>query len=350
MHGKDFLYLKCSRNNAQKLLLFTLPPIIVGFYFIGLRPFNSGGDTIPYLWAFSKLNNPLTATVDANYGSELLFWPVQAVLKFFLHERGWLIANYIIVVFLTLLAYLRATRDTKLSPFIFPLVFLTFFAVFSGNAMRQVYSIPIGVMAFYYCHKKENIKYFVCAFFSIAFHWSAVIVLVSPLFARIPSRTLYYVAIPMLALFSSVFISPVVDLVINITGLDWLTVKSEAYLKGGRVSHITAVWHTLNFWLCVSIYILLIFLKLTSEASYSFLSKYFLIFMSLMLFSVHNADISERYMAWFLFLSPIALVLIVSRIKLPANLKNLAIVFVFGLMAVLVYTRESTIITLGINL
>ncbi|MGH9878991.1 MAG: EpsG family protein, partial [Nitrososphaerales archaeon] len=334
--------------NGYKILFFTLPPLILGFYYIALRPFYSGGDTIPYLAAFNRISSPFTAISDASYGSELLFWPVQAILKLFVNERGWLIANYLIIVSLTYVAYKKTTDGTRISPLIFSLVFLTFFAVFSGNAMRQVYSIPLGLIAFHYCYRREYIKFLMLAALAISFHWAAAVILVSPLFTRLPNRNIYYIGIPVVALSCSLLIEPVVDFITNIAGFNWLAFKVELYFKGGKVSHIQAVWKTVNFWLCVSLYLSLIITNITTDEKHEKATKYLLMFISMMLFAVNNPDVSERYMVWFLFLVPLAVTVLLSKLKVSHALRNCLFMVSFCTMAILVFTRESATLTLGV--
>jgi len=349
LHKNSSITEKNIEHNAHKLLFFTLPPIVLGFYFIALRPFDSGGDTTAYISAFNRISNPFTALNDAIYGTELLFWPVQAILKSMFDVRGWLIANYLIVVGLTYLSYKKTTEGSKLSPLIFSLTLLTFFAVYSGNAMRQVYSIPLGLIAFHYCFKKENIKFFICAALAASFHWSSLIILASPLVLAVPNKRLYYVCIPLLALACSSLIGPLVDFVTDVTGFTWLSTKSDLYLKGGRISHIEAIWKTVNFWLCVIIYLSLIITNAITLEKNQKVSKFVLMFFSLMLFAVTNSDVSERYMVWFLFVVPLAVTLLFSKFKIAPVLKNQLYLALFLLMATLVFTRESAMTTLGIT-
>lgn len=349
LHKSDSILQKRKVHNAHKLIFLTLPPLILGFYFIAMRPFDAGGDTVNYLSAFARIGAPISATADSAYGTEMLFWPTQALMKPFLDQRGWLVANYLIVIFLTLIAYKKFTEKTPITPYIFSFVLLTFFAVYAGNAMRQIYSIPLGLIAFNYCYRKNYLYFLIFAALSIAFHWSAVIILASPLFTRLPNKRSYYVGIPLVAIACSSLIGPLIEIATNLTGLSWLTDKSNLYLNGGRVSQVESVWKTVNFWLCVSIYIALILTKAIIDEKYENLAKFLLMFFSLMLFAVANVDVSERYMVWFLFLVPLAVAVIFSKIKMPAALNNQLFLTLFLLMAVLVFTRESAIATLGIS-
>ena len=283
-------------------------------------------------------------------GTELLFWPIQAILKPLLDERGWLTANYLIVAGLTFFSYKKITDKTPISPLLFSLVFLTFFAVYAGNAMRQIYSIPLGLVAFHYCQQKKYTYYIIFSALAISFHWSAVIILASPFFTRLPNKKSYYIAIPIIALTSSSLIRPFIDIITTLSGLDWLSDKSNLYLKGGRISHIEAVWKTVNFWLCVIIYVALVVTKSITDEKHQNISKFLLMFFSLMLFAVTNTDVSERYMVWFLYVVPLAVAIIFSKLKISSALKNQLFLLLFLLMAALVFTRESAIATLGIYL
>lgn len=329
-------------------ILFFAPPFIIGLALIAFRPFDSGGDTTTYLASFSRINSPFTATSDAFYGSEILFWPTQAILKLFLNERGWLIANYLIIAALSYYAYKIITQETRISPFIFSLIFLTFFAVYSGNAMRQVYSIPLGAIAFHYCQKRKNAKFIIFSALAILFHWSAIIVLIAPLSTRLPNKSIIYITTPIVAFLSSSLIQPIIDSILQLTGFAWLNAKTDLYLHGGRISHIEAVWKTANFWLCLTIYILLTFSGAIKRPAYEAVSKYLLSFISLMLFSINFADISERYMVWFLFLIPIATVMFLERFKANPFVKNSVLAISFLTLGILVFTRESAMQTLGI--
>ncbi|AYC31461.1 EpsG family protein [Pseudomonas cavernae] len=348
LHNKKSITQNTGTLNLYKLIFFTVPPLIVGFFFAALRPFNAGGDTISYISAFSRISSPFTAAENASYGTELLFWPTQAVIKFFFDARGWLVANYLIVAFLAFFAYRKITQNTKISPLLFSLVFMTFFAVYTGNAMRQVYSIPLGLIAFHYCYNKDHLKFLIFSALAIFFHWSAAIVLFSPVFTRIPNNIKFYIGIPIAALVCSSLIEQVTDLVISLSGFDWLIAKANLYFKGGRVSHIEAAWKTMNFWLCIAIYLSLIITKAVTTKAYQETTKYSLMFISLMLFSVNNPDVSERYMVWFVFIIPISVAIILSRFKIAIPVNNAIYAILFSLMAVLVFTRASAMETLGI--
>lgn len=348
IHKGAFIPHKQKSLNAQKFLLFSTPALLFGFIFVALKPFSAGGDTYSYLVSFSKIGNPLTATSDADYGPELLFWPTQAIIKIFVDARGWYIVNFIITSTLYYIAYKKLTKGTNISPLIFSLVFLTYYVVYGGNAMRQVYSIPLGIIAFHYAYNKKHLKYLTYSILSIAFHWSAFVAILFPLIIKVPNRNLFYIGLPAGALSLSMLIIPAAEKLISYIHADWLLIKLQAYVFGIRTSHISEIWLTLNFWLCTVTYFFLVGLKITSNHKYEKILKYILLFFCLMLFSINNTDISDRYMVHFLFVIPIAIILIISTLQLPTIFKNITLLLAFCTMCILVYTRHTTIIALGI--
>jgi hypothetical protein len=346
----SYIAYKTKSQSSMKFLFFWTPPFIFGFIFVALKSFDAGGDTHAYLSSFHQINNPLTATLDADYGPEFLFWPLQAFIKLFVNARGWYAIHFILVSILYFFAYKKLTENTRLSALLFCLVFLTYYIAYGANAMRQVYSIPLGIIAFHYAYTRSNLKFLIFFLLSIAFHWSAFVLLISPLVVRIPNRNYIYLALPFLALIATPVIIAATGILTSIAGLDWLAVKVNAYVLGGRTSHISEIWLTMNFWLCVSIYSLLIALKIVTDNSYEKIMKYLLIFFCLMLLSINNADIADRYMVHFLFLTPIPIALIFSKLKISDTFKNVAFSITFVAMSVLVYTRESLISAIGLNL
>ncbi|VVO71341.1 hypothetical protein PS862_01353 [Pseudomonas fluorescens] len=349
LHKDKSIIEKDRIANFHKLLFFSIPALAVGFYFVALRPFNAGGDTVPYILAYNRISSPLTATQYAMYGNELLFWPVQAIIKNFVEVRGWLISNYLIIALLSFFSYKKVTQHTKISPFLFALVFMTFFSVYTGNAMRQVYAVPLGLMAFYYCFQKNYFKYLLLLAAAIFFHWSAVIFLLSPLFSRLPNKLKYYIAIPIIAVLSSFLLTNITHLLADLTGFEWFTFKENIYINGGRVSHIEEVWKTFNFWLCILMYLSLVLTRIVLVEEFQNITKYLLMFISIMLFTVGSPDISERYMVSFIFLTPLITAIIIQKVKIDSTSKSFLYAILFLLMAGLVYTRPSAIVTLGIN-
>lgn len=346
LQKNNALFTKNVKTNINTILFVTIPALIVGLYYIGFKNINAGGDTYYYVKSFNNIQSILTATNDASYGTEILFWPTQAFLKIFVDVRGWLIINFIIISILSYYSYKKILENSKISELIFALAFLTYFCVYASNAMRQIYSIPLLFIAFHYLYEKNYLKYIIFSALSIAYHWSAIIILFAPIIILLPNTRAIYLAIPALSVFFSFLLPYLVEAINSILNFNWLLIKSNLYLYGARVSHIDEVWKTLNFWLCVTIYISSIMLK-TYEDNQKLL-KIILMFFSLMLFSINNVDISERYMPYILFTIPAITAININKFKIRNSIKNTIYLLIFITLAVLVFTRESTISTLGL--
>ncbi|WP_417448415.1 EpsG family protein [Idiomarina abyssalis] len=345
--NKNRRIFEASTNYSGITILFAvIPTLAVGLYLVGLRPLNAGGDTYYYLRAFSYIHNPFSAQLDANYGSELLFWPTQAVLKYFVSDRGWLVLNSMIVATLSFFAYRRLLRNYSITPLIFSFIFLTYFCVYAGNAMRQIYAVPLIVIALSFLYDKDLKRYMLFTLLAVGYHWSAVILLAAPFFYLIPNERKYYICVPVVSVCLSQLLQPTIYYINSLFGFSWLAFKSDLYIYGARESHIDQVWYTLNFWLCVSVFILCVALGFHKQMPR--VSKIILFFFSLILFSINSADVSERYMVLILFLLPVLIAYIIKGLRFSAITQSFIYVATFVFMSFLVFTRPSAIITLGL--
>ena len=250
---KDIVIFTIHKNQSAKLLTYT-PLILAGFLLIALKPFDAIGDTPRYLLSFSRLTNPFTATDDASYGSEVFFWPLQAFIKFFVSIDYWFTAHFIIISILNYYAYRKITEKTNINPLVFLLLYLTYFTVYDANAMRQSYSIPIAAIAFCYAYEKNYLKYFIFSLISISFHWSAVIIILAPIFSLLPSKRYLYFTLPIISLAAAELLALTLDAFVSLTGFTWLASKHSAYILGNYSSHLTSIWESINFWSCILIY------------------------------------------------------------------------------------------------
>ncbi|NWO08671.1 MAG: hypothetical protein HLX50_24090, partial [Alteromonadaceae bacterium] len=125
-------------DRAFDLVLLVLPAFFFGLYLAGLRPLDAGFDTANYLKAWEALDGFWSArgTGASHYGNtELLWWPLQSLFRGFVSAQGWLVLNYILVFVAVFCAYRALCRYYSVNPLIFPLVFLTYYLVYSGNAI-----------------------------------------------------------------------------------------------------------------------------------------------------------------------------------------------------------------------
>lgn len=342
------IYAKASGGGSLRFIFYFFPALYIGFCLVALRPFTAGGDTEVYLAAYGRISSPLSATSDAHYGSELLFWPTQALLKHFFDPRSWFVVNYLIVVGLSFWAYRKITDNTQITPQIFCLLFIGFFAVYTGNTMRQIYSIPLACIAFQYALSKSPAKFILVSILAIGFHWSALLLFLSPLFLAIPNKLRYYLAIPLCCALFSFLSGPLVEIITAKSGIGWLAEKNDLYMRGMRESHIDAVWKTANFWLCMIVYAYLVFLQTFEKLEFQGAMRFLLMATSIMLFFVTATDVSERYMTWSIFMLPFSFTLIITSTRLNYRSKNIIFCYVFLTLALLTFTRESARITLGL--
>ena len=189
------------------LLLLIIPIFFYGLILVAMRPLDAGNDTVGYISTYSQLDGIAGSWLIGalNYGNtEILWWPMQSVLRNILSPRAWLIANYIFVFVLTALYYRTAARPSGMRSEIFALVFLTFFLVYTGNIMRQALAAPIGALGFFLFFERRFFRAGSLIALAIGLHWSSIIFLTAPLFAlRLFNRDGIYFGLPILALTAS---------------------------------------------------------------------------------------------------------------------------------------------------
>jgi len=335
-------------------LLLVLPVLFYGLYTVGMRPLAAGNDTARYVMTYGNLDGFRSAFITGvtYFGNtELLWWPLQSVLKPMLSIRGWLIANFVLVFGSAFLYYRLEAKAYKLSAGIFALVFMTFFLVYSGNIMRQALAIPIGALGFGMFMRRRYLLAAVLALLSIGLHWSLIVILVLPLL-KLPifKKNFVYVLVPVSAAALSPFSVEIVGWVVNILGLPEISSKFDLYFAGGRQSHVAAIWMTANFWICSTVSLAFLFFCKPDQYESQSLHKYVLLFLTLILLGVENADFSERYLPFILFVLPLMIGALVDRIRLPAVAKNLVFFGFFLSLAMLVFTAASSQYTLGYSL
>ncbi len=341
-----------SRSNAQWLTLFaTFPVFLYGLYFIGFRPFDAGLDTPLYIRTFEQLQGLATAHEIGViwYGnSELFWWPVQSLLKYFFDTRGWIVVNYLLVYGSVFLAYKRLCAPYGISAFIFPFVFLTYFFVYAGNTIRQALALPIGLIGFSLYFEGRRLLWLILTGCAIGLHWSCVVFLLVPVFSlELFKRRWILISFPLAALLASFFVKEIVASVLSVIGLEALNAREELYFSGARASHIGEVWQTLNFWVCVcSAFAFLMFSPLRKTQT-NVIERYAVLFLSLVLFGIPVADFSERYLPALLMILPLMIGVSIGAMPVPHRLKSFLFVAIFLGMAAGVLLNKSAQLTLG---
>lgn len=346
-------YLAIGGKTATPLLILlcVIPVFVYGIVFIGLRPEDAGFDTHNYIKTYKNLGSPLSAYENGKIwfgNSELLWWPIQSLFSAFLSPQNWLLINYFISFFLVFCVYKRISKFYGITSTIFPLVFLTFYFVFSGNAMRQAISLPIGIVAFFMFFEKKYTHWLTLALLATFLHWSSIIFFLAPMFRlRIFEKDYIYLALPIFALLISTLSRELVEILTNTLGLAALTEKRDLYFAADKVAHFGQIWETLNFWLCVTTSFGFLFLCSPSRYQSNAMQAYVSFFLSLILFGIGVADFAERYLPAIMMLIPAMAALAINRLSVSAPTKNFIFLFGFLALGLAVFLNKSAAITLG---
>lgn len=341
-------------RGAPLLLLLIIPIFFYGLILVAMRPLDAGNDTVGYISTYNQLDGIAGSWLIGalNYGNtEILWWPLQSVLRNILSPRAWLIANYFFVFVLTALFYRTAARPSGMRSEIFALVFLTFFLVYTGNIMRQALAAPIGALGFFLFFERRFFRAGSLIALAIGLHWSSIIFLTAPLFAlRLFNRDGIYFGLPILALAASALSSSLIGYIVGLLGIPGISDKFALYFQQGHQSHIEAIWKTANFWICtISSAAFLLVVRPSTRVSRA-AHKYTLLLLSLVLFGINTADFSERYMPFLLLILPLQIALIMTELKVATTLKNLTFIGAFLFIGLLVLLAKSSQHTLGYSI
>ncbi len=336
--------------NAAVISLFVgLPLLVTGFVVAGLRPETAGFDTASYVNAYLQMASPLNAVGDGarTFGNtELLWWPMQSLLKPFFDARTWLALNFAMVICAVWLSYRFGCRLYRLSAALFALVFATFFVVYAGNGMRQALSIPIGALAIFCFFDRRFLAWLALALIAVGLHWSSLVVLVVPVFRmRIFDRGFAYVALPIACLVLSSLTTGWLGAAVDALGISTFSDKYSLYSGGS--SHVGEVWRTANFWLCVVTSLCFLICCPVAKGSQRALQVFVTIYLSLVLLGVRIPDFAERYLPALLFAMPLMVALMVRRVSVPAAAKSAMLLGFFVALGLLVYLNDSAQVTLG---
>ncbi len=354
--GRSPLYARNegTGRGAPLFPLLVLPVFFYGFVLVAMRPLDAGNDTVGYISTYNKLDHIADAwNVGASiYGNtEILWWPLQNVLRYFLSPRAWLIANYLFVFALAALFYGVTARPFGIHAGLFALAFLTFFLVYTGNIMRQALATPIGALGLFLFFERRFLRASMLITVAIGLHWSSIIFLAAPLFTlRVFDRDGVYLGLPLLALATSTLSSSLIGHVVSLLGIPGISDKFILYFLQGHQSHIEAIWKTANFWICTVSSAAFLLIDRPSRSITRALHKFTLLLLSLVLFGISSADFSERYMPYLLLIFPLQGALIARRLRAPQTIRNFAFIGLFLLIGALVLLAKSSQYTLGYSL
>ncbi|WP_434212110.1 EpsG family protein [[Pseudomonas] boreopolis] len=351
-HKNMVVFHRHGKGQTALLLFFVVLPIFIyGLYLVGFRPETAGNDTPRYVATYRNLSGFHNARDVGNsyYGnSELLLWPFQSLFKPFLSVRGWLIANYCLVFFLVYVYYRRVGKSLHLASSIFALVFMTFFLVYAGNTMRQVLAIPIGALGFHLYRRGNVLAAILTLCVAIGFHWSATVLILAPIFSLgLFRRDKIYFLVPPLAALASTVLYDVIGTLVHVLNIAAFTDRFDLYFAEGHISHVGQVWKTTNFWICSLTSFVFLLVCRPSRYDDKSLHQFTLLFLTLMLFGMSNADFSERYMPYILLVVPFQVAMIIDRLPIASFIKNAIFLGFFLILAVLVFSSQSSQRTLG---
>lgn len=341
-------------DRAFDVLLLVLPVFLMGLYLVGFRPLDAGSDTPNYVRAWEALDGFWSGrSIGANqYGNtEFLWWPLQSLFQGLASARGWLALNYLLIFIAVFCAYRALCRHFSVNPLIFPLVFLTYYLIYSGNAMRQALALPIGLLGFCWWFDQRYVRAFLAVVLSVGLHWSSLFFLVTPILTLpLFRKQAVLVGLPLLMLAFSFLVGDAAKLASALLDVPELTVKYELYFEGGRVSHLGPVWQQFNFWLCAGVSILFLMICPPSDYTPPVLHIYVMFFLGLMLFGFAVADVSERFFPALLLVMPLMVVLIIRRFDISSTIAEALLLLAFVSLCFLILGTESAQETLGYSI
>lgn len=350
-YGDRDLFALGSVSNTVALKFFVFPTILYGLLYIGFRPLDAGTDTPIYVYTYENLDGLLNSFVNgvAIYGNtELLWWPMQGVLSYFLNSREWLVALFFINTLALYQLYKFLGERYQASSYLFCFAFLTYFFVYMGNGIRQSLSLPISIVGVFLFFEKRWWPAFLFFLVGVGLHWSSLVLIGLPVLGlKIFRKKWLFMAMPVLALLFSGLMDGATDFLIQEMGLVSLEAKRDLYFAVDRVSHVEFVWKTVNFWICLTFgYLYLMFSRFDEDDSI-FLHAVICFFLSLILFGIGNVDFSERYMPPLLLLLPLMFYGVLRNLVSGVFYRNVIFLLVFYFMGVAVFFAESSRVTLG---
>jgi len=327
-----------------------------GLYFIGYRGLDAGYDTLNYITAFQNINGIFGAREigEKFYGNtELFYWPLQAIFKYFIKEpRCWLILNYTIVFLLSLVVTRIFVNNKKIPFIIFIYIFLTYDLVYYGNIMRQSISFPLGLLSIYYLVNKRYLAYLLLLTLAVSLHWSSIIFVFAPFFLIIRNlNRLELTIIYGLVALVSTWVLDLGYLFVRWLGADEIAARFELYFTRQQ-EFIGNLYSHYNFWYCLILSILVI---ITNKHYKQFKALYvthnLLIFF--ILAGISTPIFSERLYPIYIFISPMIIyiyffdILKLSKLRTESYIKVFMFNAFFLILGALVLSSRSAHITLG---
>lgn len=341
-------------SHAKKFITILFGTIIFAFYIwlIGFRDFNAGGDTLRYVTTYMQLKS-LTSAASVGeifYGNtEILWWPLQSIIKSIgFGPRAWLVINSTAVFFLVAYAYHLMSKVYGFSWLIFPFVFLTYYAVYSGNTIRQAIAVPLVLAAMYFFFERKWLLGLPLLLLAIGLHWSAIFsVLILFFLVKFLSSRYLLLATPIIGGFSSALINIIISTTLSLMNSPELDAKYNLYFTSNHSEYIGSIWLSFNFWLCTLVSSLYLYIYAGRKSHNILLCSYTSFFLALILFGANFPGFSERFFPYILVALPAMVFLIFKSFGISATSRYLGLALAFGILGGVVFSTYSAKFTLG---
>lgn len=340
-------------KSSLMLILSSLLIFIYGLVLVGFRVFDPlEGDTDAYLYVFANINDVFGAWDVGTHllrMDEYLFWPFQAVLKIFSNERMWLVLNYAIGFLLVVFAHsVYSSRGSSKRYWLTGvLVYMSYYVVFAGNAMRQELAAPVALLAtvlWWYGNRKWALVAFLV---SVGFHWSSLLYGIVPILFIFSKKYLKITLVSLGALFFLGLVGVGFGAIFDVLGIDAVSNKYELYSTVGSVSHFGSVFDTKNFWLILFVSCIYMLFLYFDKIAFDEVSLFFLVTVIPVYAFVSMADVSERYFYNVFLVFPVLVLKIFDSLFHDDRLPLIGLSVVMSIFSIATFFNDSARIVLG---
>lgn len=315
-------------------------------YLSGLRPQESIGDTVKYLWVYDKINSFESAyeTGAALFGNkELFFWPTAYFFKFLgFSGEVWLATSVIIPAIACLYFYSRLV-NFSIAALLFSSLTFSYYVVFVC-AIRQSYAEAL-VMLSLALSIKGNVKWsFFYAIVAVGFHQSAFWSLILPFLSRLRfgfSNSVYLLSASVIL---SVIASDQLLSIFGTLGFSSALEKVQFYASEGGSAEFGNLLHHKQFLILMIFSLIYIFIFRKNEDE---LYKVIVILFSMIFFFWSMPVMGGRLLGYLTILFPLILYRIISSFCFKYN--HTIISVCFSMLGFAVLMNESAQLVLGMD-
>ncbi|RJL30202.1 EpsG family protein [Pectobacterium polaris] len=187
-----FVFIFYAITEKKSVVFFLLGVFFISiklFIFVGLRPFDSGNDTIHYYYTFLSLKDVFGARdvgIEDYGNSEFLYWPFAAVFKLIISaDFQWFL---VFSIFLSALLVYKSnklaisaviinntfSKNSALAVIMTYMVFISFEIAYFGGHIRSAFGVPLAFSAYLCAVNRKKLSAILLFFLSLGFHNSAI--------------------------------------------------------------------------------------------------------------------------------------------------------------------------------